>query len=141
MAEPTDNIMDLAGHKHLPVWFKMGMAALLVPPLVAVLSFFFLTKFTGLENEFKMIAEGYAYQITGGPVNKQSTEMGKMVDIMQNQLEVVNQLRQENAVSRDEMLEGINRIAGQVDSLGDRLTAIETWAIRHSDNANVKFGK
>lgn len=135
-----EQMMDLAGHKHLPPWFKVTMAAFVVPPIVVVLCFFFLTKFTGLESEFKMIAEGYAYKLTGGPINKESTEMGQMVQIMSDQLAVVNELRQENAKFRDEMLAGVNRIAGQVDTLGDRLTAVETWAIRHSDDGKVKFG-
>lgn len=137
----TDQMLDIAGHKHLPMWFKVLMASVTVPPIVIVLSFFFLTKFTGLEQEFKMIAEGYAYQLTGGPVNKESTEMGQMVEMMASQLEVINDLRQENAMFRDQMLAGVNRIAGQVDGLGERLSALETWAIRHSDDGNIKFGK
>lgn len=136
----TDSMMNLAGHKHLPNWFRMVMAAFLVPPLMLVLSFFFLTKFTGLEQEFKMIAEGYAYQLTGGPVNTQSTEMGQMVSILESQLDVINDLRSENAKFRDEMMAGVNRIGGQVEGLGVRLSTLERWAVEHSNDGKVKFG-
>ena len=86
-----------------------------------------------------MIAAAYAYSLTGGPVNKQSTEMGKMVEIMQSQLDAIEQIRTSSDDLKDQLMATMNRIEGRMDGLEKRIGGLEDWAKTHSNDPKADF--
>ena len=132
-------LTELAGDKHLPQWARTLLSIILVPIITVALLLFLYSKFAGLEDEFAMIAEGYAYSLTDGPVNKQSTEMGKMVEIMQSQLDAIEQIRTSSDDLKDQLMATMNRIEGRMDGLEKRIGGLEDWAKTHSNDPKADF--
>lgn len=144
----SNALTALAGDKHLPMWAKTAMAILLMPIVTVALLFFMYAKFAGLEDEFAMIAEGYAYTLTGGPVNKESSEMGMMIEIMRAQLDAIEDMRSSSEGLKSQLLATMNRIEGRMDGLENRIQgidvrmgAIEDWASMHSKDAKINFSR
>ena len=161
--DKKDNpLTELAGQKHLPGWAKTMMAIVLMPVITVALLLFLYAKFAGLEDEFAMIAEAYSYSITGGPVNKQATEMGAMLDIMKDQLVAIEGMRSSNVTLKEQLMATMNRVEGRMDGLenqidnltyslesmddridriGSRILMIEGWAEDHSADPKAAFEK
>ena len=140
MTKTTDNqILSITGHHALPVWAKTSLALILAPIATVAVVVFLYAKFAGLEDEFGMIAEAWSYQISGGPVNKQSTEMGQMVSIMKDQLEAIKDIRASNEDMRDQLSSSVNRLQGRVTGLENRVLNVESWASVHSKDPKASF--
>lgn len=134
-------LLKLAGADNFPSWAKTILAITLIPPLTLALVIFLFAKFAGLEEQFGMIAEAVSYNISGGPINKQSSEMQTMINIMERQLVATEAMREDNNELKQELLSMVGRTNGRIDGLEKRVGGIETWAIIHGEDPKKQFLK
>ena len=132
-------IHDVAFQHHLPRWAKTLLALLLAPFIAVALMVFLYAKFAGLDDEFALVMKSYAYEISGGPINEQATEMGIMLEMVAKQTDLIEDIREDIADNQDEVMKVNAGITARVDDLSERMLKVEGWAYSHSTDSKKAF--
>ena len=122
--------------RHLPVWAKTVLALFFAP----MLALFIFAKFAGYDSQLGMVVEAFSYKISGGPINKASTEMSMMLGMVSDQTELLTDMRNQMQNNQLETMKAYASLESRLGALEQRVLGVEGWASIHSTgNSKVPF--